>query len=94
MQQEINNKIITYLATFNPDRIGIFGSYARNEDSPHSDIDILVDFSTHVTLFDLGGIKYDLSEILQRPVDIVTGQGLNNRIRNSVNKDLKIIFSR
>jgi predicted nucleotidyltransferase len=92
MRQDINNKIISYLARFNPNRIGIFGSYARNEDTPKSDIDILVDFSGNITLFDLGGIKYDLSEILHRPVDVVTEQGVNKRIRESINKDLKIIF--
>jgi predicted nucleotidyltransferase len=92
MRQDINNKIIKYLARYNPNRIGIFGSYARNEDTAQSDIDLLVDFAEEVTLFDLGGIKYDLSEILNRPVDIVTEHGVNKRIRDSINKDLKIIF--
>lgn len=92
MHQDINNKIINYLIQFNPKKIGIFGSYARNEDNPTSDIDILVDFSDKITLFDLGGMKYDLTEILKRPVDIITERGLNNRIRDSINNDLRIIF--
>jgi predicted nucleotidyltransferase len=45
-----------------------------------------------VSLFDLGGIKYDLTEMLNRKVDIVTEKGLNKRIRHHVYKDLKIIF--
>ena len=92
MQGNVNKKIIDYLIRYKPSRIGIFGSYARNEDNFNSDIDILIDFQDKISLFDLGGIKHDLSEILNRPVDIVTGNGLNKRLRNSVLKDLKIIY--
>jgi predicted nucleotidyltransferase len=92
MSRDINEKIITYLKRFNPERIGVFGSYARQEDTPQSDIDILIDFTEPVSLFDLGGIKYDLTEILNRPVDIVTGRSLNDRIKDYVYRDLKIIF--
>lgn len=92
MQRNVNDKIINYLIQYKPNRIGIFGSYARNEDNSESDIDIFIDIPGKISLFDLGGIKYDLSEILKRPVDIVTENGLNKRIRNSVLKDLKIIY--
>jgi hypothetical protein len=92
MDQDVNRKIVDYLKSFNPKRIGIFGSYAREENTAKSDIDILVDFQGQVSLFDLGGIKYDLTEMLNRKVDIVTEKGLNKRIRHHVYKDLKIIF--
>ena len=92
MSRDINNKIVSYLSRFNPKRIGVFGSYARGEDTSGSDIDILVDFNESVTLFDLGGIKYDLAEILNRPVDIVTGRSVNERIKDYIYKDLKIIY--
>jgi predicted nucleotidyltransferase len=92
MRQDIHNKIIDYLIRYKPNRIGVFGSFARGEDKPASDIDILVDFSGKVTLFDLGGIKYDLSHLLKRPVDIVTERGLSSRLRESVYKDLQIIY--
>ncbi len=92
MSQDINDKIVNYLKRFNPRRIGIFGSYARNEDTPQSDIDLLVDFSEQVTLFDLGGMKVELSEMLKRPIDIVTERGINTRIKEHIYRDLKIIF--
>jgi predicted nucleotidyltransferase len=92
MSQEINDKIVKYLLRFKPKRIGLFGSYARSEDTPQSDIDILIEFSNPITLFDLGGIKYDLSELLNRPVDIVTERGLNKHLKDHITKDLKIIF--
>lgn len=92
MSQDINDKIVNYLKPFNPRRIGIFGSYARNEVTPQSDIDILVDFPEQVTLFDLGGMKVELSEMLNKPIDIVTERGINTRIRDHIYQDLKIIF--
>ena len=87
MSRDINDKIINYIRRFNPRRIGIFGSYARD-----SDIDILVDFSGRVSLFDLGEMKVDLSEMLNRSIDIVTERGINFRIKDHIYKDLKIIF--
>jgi hypothetical protein len=92
MSQDINNIIIEYLKDYDPVRIAVFGSYARNEDKPGSDIDILVRFSGRVSLFDLGGMKYDLSELLNRPVDLITEDGLNKKLLPYINKDLKIIF--
>lgn len=92
MSQDINNIIINYLKDFDPIRIAVFGSYARDEDKPESDIDILVRFSNRVSLFELGGMKYDLSELLNRPVDLVTEEGLNKKLRPYISKDLKIIY--
>ena len=92
MSQDINNKIINYLSKYDPLKIGIFGSYARGEDTENSDIDILVDFKKKITLFDLGEIKYDLTELLNREVDIVTERAINKRIKEYIYKDLKIIF--
>ena len=40
--QKINNTILSYLSSYNPEMIGLFGSYSRNENKEGSDIDILV----------------------------------------------------
>ncbi len=92
MKPDINSKIISYLRKYEPSKIGIFGSYARGDDSDTSDIDILIDFKGKITLFDLGGIKYDLTELLNRSVDIVTERSINKKIRDYIYKDLKIIY--
>lgn len=92
MKPDINSKIVSYLSKYAPAKIGIFGSYARGDYSNSSDIDILVDFKGEITLFDLGGIKHDLTELLNRPVDIVTERSVNKRIKDYIYKDLKIIY--
>jgi len=62
----------------------IFGSVARGQADEKSDVDFLVDLEPGRTLFDLGGLLYDLQELLQRPVDVVTENGLKDRIRPAV----------
>lgn len=50
----------------------VFGSAARGDDRPDSDIDILVDALEGATLFDLGGLMEELKELLGVDVDLVT----------------------
>lgn len=91
--QEINSKIISHLSQYRPEKIGIFGSFARKEEDEKSDIDILVKFKETISLLDLARIHRELSALLGKKVDIVTEQALkNNRIRKSIYKDLQIIF--
>lgn len=51
--------------------IGIFGSFARNEEKKDSDIDIVVKIKKQ-DLFKIIGIKQDLEDIFQIPVDIIS----------------------
>ncbi|MBS3986125.1 MAG: nucleotidyltransferase family protein [Selenomonadales bacterium] len=62
----------------------VFGSVAREEDDAHSDIDFLVEMESGRSLFDLGGLQYELERLLGRPVDVVTEKGLKLRIREQV----------
>ena len=61
--------------------IGIFGSYARGEETEASDIDILVDYETAPTFIMLVELRDYLSQLFELKVDIVTKNGLKPRIR-------------
>ena len=92
-RSEINTDIIKYLKPFEPERIGIFGSFARNEDTVESDIDILVKFKNIISLFDLVRIHRELSQILVKNVDLVTESSIKNKkFKKYIYNDLKIIF--
>lgn len=92
-RSEINISIINYLRPYGPERIGIFGSFARKEDTPDSDIDILVKFKETISLLDLARIHRELSQILGKEVDLVTESSLKNeRLKKYIYNDLKIIF--
>ncbi len=62
----------------------VFGSVSRGDADELSDIDFLVDLEPGRSLFDLGGLLYDLQNLLGLPVDVVTEQGLRPRIREQV----------
>lgn len=92
-RQSINKEIINYLHPYNPERIGIFGSFARLEDNDESDIDILVRFGTTPSLLDLARIHRELSRVLGKKVDVVTERSLKNeKLKQYIYNDLKIIF--
>ncbi|MET3165540.1 UNVERIFIED_ORG: putative nucleotidyltransferase [Arthrobacter sp. UYEF10] len=56
--------------------IRVFGSLARGEDTPESDVDLLVDLEPGATLFDLSGFRLDMIDLLGVEVDIVpSGSG-------------------
>jgi predicted nucleotidyltransferase len=67
--------------------VRIFGSVARGEADPKSDIDLLVDLEPGRSIFDLGGLLMDLQELLGQKVDVVTERGLRERIRERVLKE-------
>jgi len=64
--------------------IGIFGSYARGEETEVSDIDILVDYETAPTFIMLVELRDYLSHLFGLKVDVVTKNGLKARIRDRV----------
>ena len=64
--------------------IRIFGSVARHTAGEASDIDFLVDLDPGRTLFDLGGLAYDLGMLLGRPVDVATPGLLRAKIRSRI----------
>lgn len=64
--------------------IALFGSVARGDDGPHSDIDLLVDVERGTTLFGLSRLKHHLEDLLGRNVDLVTPDGLRPQTRQSI----------
>jgi predicted nucleotidyltransferase len=73
---------------------GIFGSTARGEQRADSDIDIIVDFdpSVPITIYDYVGIKDDIAELFEQPVDVIDRRGLKPDLRQPVTRDLVYAF--
>ncbi len=80
--------ILQLAAQYGATNVRIFGSVARGDDLPASDIDFLVDLEANRSLFDLGGLLIDLQQLLGRPVDVTTERGLRLRIRERVLRDV------
>lgn len=69
---------------FNVTELGVFGSFARNEQTETSDIDILVDYKKGTSILTLGGLQYMLSELFNTKVDIVMKKTLKKRIGKQI----------
>ncbi len=91
--QEVQNIIINYLKDFNPEYIGIFGSYSRKDNISNSDLDLLVKFKKSVSLLQLIRIENGLSDKIGVKIDLVTEGALKNEIiKSSIQSDLNVIF--
>ncbi|GAB3518972.1 nucleotidyltransferase family protein [Arthrobacter monumenti] len=57
--------------------VAVFGSAARGEENPESDVDFLVGPDEEASLFDLAQFAEDMEQLLARPVDVVSRRGLD-----------------
>lgn len=64
--------------------VRLFGSVSRGEQSPESDVDLLVELEPGRTLIDLARFRREASEILSAPVDVATPDMLRERLRTDV----------
>ncbi|MEQ8924584.1 MAG: nucleotidyltransferase family protein [Fulvivirga sp.] len=69
-------------------KIGVFGSYARNNERADSDLDILVQFDQRISLFELIDLELQLSEALGIKVDLVTENSLSKHIKPFIESEL------
>ena len=65
-------------------RAAVFGSYVRGEENNDSDIDILVDYPSGISLFDVAELRYKLEDILGKPVDLVGYKTLKPRLKQQI----------
>ena len=74
----------------------VFGSCARKEETPDSDVDLIVTYtdSDSLSLMDIGGMVYDLSKIVKRPVDLIEDAYLMPFARQSADHDKIKIYER
>jgi uncharacterized protein len=72
-------------------KIGIFGSYARGEQKPGSDIDLLVEFSKPIDFFEFLMLEDLLSNALNKKVDLVSVKALKPRIGNYIMEEVQYI---
>ena len=65
-------------------RVRVFGSRARGDARPDSDVDILVDLEQGRSALALGGLLMDLQDLLGQRVDVVTAAALHPKIREKI----------
>ena len=81
---ERRDEILEIAARYGASNVRVFGSVARNEAGPSSDVDVLVDLEPGRTLLDHAGLMIALEELLGCKVDVAVDGGLKERIRDRV----------
>jgi uncharacterized protein len=96
MSDSVINTLREYLSSQPVLKAWLFGSYSRGEETPDSDIDLLVSFdsSVRISLMTLSGMSLDLEELLGREVDIVPEGSLRPYAKSNANRDKVLIYER
>ncbi len=81
---ELRQIVLPVLRRHGVTRAGVFGSIARGEATPESDVDILVELDGQASLFDFIGIKLELEEVLERRVDLVQYAAIKPLLRDRI----------
>ena len=81
------------LAAFGLHRLALFGSAARDEAGPDSDVDLLVEFEGKATLDRYAGLNDRLEDLLRRPVDLAAPSVIRPFMRESVEEDAYEVHS-
>lgn len=80
----IKEKLPFMAKQYHVKEIGIFGSVARGDYKKKSDVDVLVDFSQPIGIFDFVGLQSYLTRLVKRKVDLVHKQGIKHIIRRDI----------
>jgi uncharacterized protein len=90
-----HDRVIAFCRSHGIARLSLFGSVLRDDFSPTSDIDMLVEFqpSARVSMFDFGGMAVELSELFGRPVDLRTPEDLSRYFRSTVLREAKLLYA-
>jgi hypothetical protein len=81
------DRIVALAEQHGAHNVRVFGSVARGQSTPESDVDLVVDFERGRSLMDHGELIMDLEEVLGCRVDVVSERGLRDRFRARVLAD-------
>ncbi|MCB0506959.1 MAG: nucleotidyltransferase domain-containing protein [Bacteroidetes bacterium] len=85
-QQE---QILQILAPYKPEKVAVFGSFARGEQNKNSDLDLLVKFNTRISLLQLVQLEQSISDSLNIKTELITESALKNpKLVKYIQKDL------
>ncbi|KAA6302408.1 MAG: hypothetical protein EZS26_001521 [Candidatus Ordinivivax streblomastigis] len=96
MKQGIINQLRRFFTLQPIEKAWVFGSYSRGEETPESDIDILVRFSNtdNITLFKYAGMVDALQRLLHKKVDLVEEGQLKDFAKDSAEQNKILIYER
>jgi predicted nucleotidyltransferase len=82
--QTIRQKTLPIFKQYRVRKAAVFGSVARGDALPDSDLDILIDPPQSMSLLDFVALKQDIEDIVHMPVDLVSYRGLSPYLKDSI----------
>ena len=90
--EEIRQITIPITGKYKVGKVRLFGSYARNEATAESDIDLLIDRCENQSFFTLAGMQAELADAFHKKVDLLTEDSLKPEFLKEIQKDEVTIF--
>ena len=90
----IKEKSAPILKKYGIQSAAIFGSVARGEERPDSDIDILVRLGERMGVYKFIGLQFELENTLGKKVDLISDKAINKYVKPYMEKDLTLIYER
>lgn len=90
---EIRNVVAPIAKAYDVDRVYLFGSYARGEATPKSDVDLRIDKGRLRGLFTLGAMYADLEEGLGKKLDLLTTGSLDQKFLKQISGEEILIYA-
>ena len=90
--EEIKAIVIPILKKHNITKAGIFGSYANGSATTQSDIDLLIELGTKISLLDFVGIKFELEDALGQHIDLVEYESIKPLLKDDIMNSQVIIL--
>lgn len=90
--EEIRDVVRDIAQRYGVKRVALFGSYARGEANPYSDIDLRIDKGQLKGLFQLAGFYLDLEEKFNIHVDVITTESLNEKFLKRISGEEIILY--
>lgn len=88
--EELSKKLNIWKDQYGVSRIALFGSYIREDQNETSDIDLLVEFDETAMTFDnYMDLKFNLEDLLQKPVDLVILDDIKPALKHSIIRSAK-----
>ena len=91
-RDEVLEKLLQMLKTYGAKKVVLFGSYARGEENPESDIDVIVEFSESKSLLELVRIEREISEALGIKVDLLTEKSVSPYLMDAIRKEMRVLL--
>lgn len=90
--EEIKRKILPILQRYKVTKVGLFGSCVRGDMKENSDIDILVEIKSDISLLDFIGLKQEIEQALGSKVDLVEYDTIKPILREKILREQEIIL--